>query len=86
MNPFDDLTLGEVEELTALCLNGKSFADSDPFALAGGVLYMHRRRDNPSLDWAEFKGTVKMGELKAFSELINADSENPTNGDVLVPS
>jgi hypothetical protein len=80
-NPFDELTLGEVEVMSTICLDGKSFEDSSPFALAGGVMFMHRRRQFPDIDWDEFKNTTNMGDIKAFSELMNDDEElNPTNG------
>ena len=81
MNPFDALTLGEVEEMTTICLDGKSFEDASPFNLAGAVMYMHRRRDKPEVDWLEFKQTTNMGEIKAFAELMNEDDDSdPTNG------
>ena len=57
--------------MQAICLDGKSFEDSSPFNLAGGVMFMHRKRDKPEIDWAEFKRTTNMGEIKAFSELMN---------------
>lgn len=80
-NPFDELTLGEVEEMTTVCLGGKSFEDSTPFALAGAVMFMHRRRDLPEMNWDEFKRTTNMGDIKIFSELMNDDELNPTNGE-----
>ena len=83
MNPSDELTLCEVEELTTLCLNGKSFTDADPIALAGAVMFMHKRRNDSTLEWQTFKQTAKMGDLKVFSELMNEETtngENPTNG------
>lgn len=81
MNPFDELTLGEVEEMTTLCLDGKTFEDASPFNLAGAVMYMHRRRDKPEIEWVEFKQTTNMGEIKAFAELMNEDSDtDPTSG------
>lgn len=84
MNPFDELTLGEVDDMTTACFDGKSFEDVSPFNLAGGVMFMHRRRDKPEIEWAEFKSTTNMGEIKAFSELMSDDDErDPTNG---VPS
>lgn len=75
-NPFDELTLGEVEEMSTICLGGKSFEDSSPFALAGAVMFMHRHRDKPEMGWDEFKSTTNMGEIKAFSELMNDDDES----------
>ena len=81
MNPFDDLTLGEVEVMTSECLEGKSFEDVSPFNLAGAVMYMHQRRDNNLLEWSAFKNATRMSEIKAFSELMDDESElNPTNG------
>jgi hypothetical protein len=81
VNPFDELTLGEVEVMTDVCLDGKSFEDVSPFNLAGAVMFMHRRRDKPEVEWAEFKQSTNMGEIKAFSELMNDDAEpDPTHG------
>lgn len=81
MSPFDELTLGEVEDMSTLCLGGKSFEDSSAFALAGAVMFMHCRRDKPEVDWDEFKRTTNMGEIKAFAELMNESEESdPTNG------
>jgi hypothetical protein len=81
-NPFDELTLGEVEDMQSICLDGKSFEDSSPFNLAGGVMYMHRLRDKPEMDWTEFKRTTSMGEIKAFADLINDEQPDPTNGEI----
>lgn len=81
-NPFDELTLGEVEEMSTVCLGGKSFEDSSPFALAGAVMFMHRRRDKPEVSWDEFRNSTNMGEIKAFSELMNDEEpSDPTNGE-----
>jgi hypothetical protein len=81
MNPFDELTLGEVDELTTVCLGGQSFEDASPFNLAGAVMFMHRRRDKPEIDWVEFKNSTSMGEIKAFAELMNENEEpDPTTG------
>jgi hypothetical protein len=79
-NPFDELTLGEVEVMSTVCLGGQSFEDSSPFALAGAVMFMHRRRESPDIDWDVFKNSTNMGAIKAFSELMNDDELNPTNG------
>lgn len=85
-NPFDELTLGEVEDMAAECLNGKSFEECSPFALAGGVMYMHRKRDKPETTWAEFRATTNMGEIKAFSDLMDSDGPpDPTNGETPTP-
>jgi len=82
VNPFDELTLGEVDEMMEVCLEGKSFEDTSPFNLAGGVMFMHRKRDKPEIEWGEFKRTTNMGEIKAFSELMNEGAElDPTTGE-----
>lgn len=80
MTPFDELTLGEVEELTRDCLGGSSFADADPMQLAGAVMFMTKRRDDPTLEWTSFKATVRMHEIKTFSELMNEENLDPSNG------
>jgi hypothetical protein len=80
VNPFDELTLGEVDDLVTECLDGKSIADSDAIKLAGAVMYMHTRRNDPSITWDAFKQTTKMADIKMFSELMNEDNLDPTNG------
>lgn len=78
MITFDDLTLAEVEEITNTAMGGKNFADptADPMMLAGAVLWMARRREAPGLTWEEFKSTVSMRDIKAFSQDMEAN-ENP---------
>jgi hypothetical protein len=80
MTPFDELTLAEVEEMTAVCLAGLPISEADPFNVAGGVMYMTHRRDRPELTWDEFKRTTRMREINAFASLMNEDELNPTNG------
>lgn len=78
---FEDLTLGEVEEICATCLGGKVFSDPtvDPMALAGAVMWMHHRRTN-GIAWDEFKRTTTMREIRLFSEEMNRqETANPTN-------
>lgn len=79
-NPFDDLTLAEVEELTDVCLGGKSFEDASPIAVAGAVMFMTERRTYPAMTWEQFRNETRMGAIKEFSDRMNAESENPTNG------
>lgn len=81
MTPFDELTLGEVETLTAECLGGVSFADADPMQLAGAVMYMTYKRDDPDTNWETFKRTTRMYDIKKFSELMDEDNQDPSNGD-----
>lgn len=78
MSAFDDLTLGEVEMLTTEALGGKSMADADPMMLAGAVMWVTERKSKPELSWPDFKAGVKMGEIKAFSERMQADEQDPT--------
>jgi len=80
MSAFDEMTLGEVEDMTSECLNGKSFQDAEPLTLAGAVMYMTQKRDDPSLNWESFKRTTKMTAIKDFSIQMGADDMDPTNG------
>lgn len=77
MSAFDDLTLGEVETMTAVALNGVTISDSDPLMLAGAVMWMTERRTKPDLQWDAFKAGVKMGDIKAFSVQMEADGLDP---------
>lgn len=80
MITFDDLTLAEVEEITNDVLNGKSFADPtvDPMMLAGAVLWMATRREQPELTWQSFKAVTSMRDIKAFSTAMAEEEEaNP---------
>lgn len=82
-NPFDDLTLGEVEVITTECLLGPINDETDSLQLAGAVMYMHARRSDPELTWVDFKNRTRMADIKSFSALMNDDDEetpNPTNG------
>lgn len=75
---FDDLTLGEVETMQAEALGGKTIADSDPLQVAGAALWMiSRRNGNAHESFEDFKRHVTMRELKAFSEMMNADPTVP---------
>jgi len=80
MTPFDELTLFEVDDMQAVCLDGKSISESDPMRLAGAVMFITQRRDNPLLDWESFRRQTRMADIKAFSELMNEDELDPTNG------
>lgn len=80
MTPFDELTLYEVDEMQTVCLEGKTISDSDPMRLAGAVMFMTNRRENPLLDWESFRRQTKMSDIKAFSELMNEEELDPTNG------
>lgn len=80
MNPFDELTLKEVDDMSSICFDGKTFEEVSPFNLAGAVMFMHRVRDKPEIEWLEFKATTNMGEIKAFAELMDDDNSDPTEG------
>lgn len=83
MNPFDQLTLGEVEEMTTVCFDGKEIQDLNPFTLAGGVMFMHQRREVPGIEWDEFKRNTLMVDIKEFAARMNEDEMDPTNGAIL---
>jgi len=80
MSAFDDLTLGEVDEISTHCLGGlpMSHPDTDPMKLAGGVMWMTQKRANPSLTWDTFRYATSMGDIKKFSmEMEAAELANP---------
>lgn len=81
MGAFDDLTLGEVDDIAKECLDGKSFSDPDvdPLKLAGAVMWMAARKNGePNVTWDEFRYKTKMSEIKAFSEAEMTDAVDPT--------
>ena len=79
MSAFDELTLGEVDEIRTVCLDGKNINDPsvDPLTLAGAVMWASNRKDDPGLSWDAFKQKTRMGDIKAFSVQMQADEENP---------
>lgn len=89
MSAFDDMTLGEVELVTKEVLNGKPFSDdaADPLMVAGGVMWITQRRDDPSLTWDVFKNRTTMSAIKAFSIDLEATTiTDPTNARSALPS
>ena len=80
MSAFDDLTLGEMDDIQAQCLDGKPISEADPLKLAAGIMWLTERKNGqPQLSWDDFKYSVKMGAIKHFSETQMAgDSESPT--------
>lgn len=86
MSAFDDLTLGEVEEITLTALGGKTFDTADPMMLAGAVMWITRRKDTPGLDWAAFKATATMRDIKAFSIEMEAEELADPMNDRNVPA
>lgn len=75
MSAFDDLTLGEVEEMQEKVLGGKPIQDSDPLLVAGAVMWMTARRTGELADWDTFKKQVTMGEIKNFSQTQMGDPD-----------
>jgi len=75
MTVFDDLTLGEVDDIRTICLDGKGISDPsvDPLTLAGAVMWATTRKDDPGLSWDAFKQKTRMGDIKAFSQQMQAD-------------
>lgn len=80
MSAFDDLTLGEMDDIQAQCLDGKTIAEADPLKLAAGVMWLHERKNGqPDLKWDDFRYSIKMGDIKRFSESEMAgDESSPT--------
>lgn len=83
MSAFDDLTLGEVDDIRTICLDGKNINDPtvDPLTLAGAVMWATTRQMDPGLSWDAFKQKTRMGDIKSFSQKMQADdadeSANP---------
>lgn len=78
MSAFDDLTLGEVDDIERVCLNGKTFTETDPLKLAGAVMWATKRRDDKTLDWDDFKYATSMGAIRVFAETEMAEQvDNP---------
>jgi len=83
MSAFDDLTLGELDEIRDTCLGGKNIShpDVDPLTLAGAIMWATNRKDDPGLSWDGFRQKTTMGEIKAFSQKLEAEelaeSANP---------
>lgn len=80
---FDNLTLGDVDDIVSEALGGKPFThpDVDPLKLAGAVLWMTKRKNgSPGLSWDEFRYATSMGEIKEFSLAMQAEeeAENPS--------
>lgn len=80
LTAFDDCTLAEIETVVKTCLDGKDMATGDPMMLAGGVMWVIARRENPEISWPEFKANTRMGAIKEFSIQMEADNLDPTNG------
>lgn len=80
MSAFDELTLGELDELRAICLEGRPIQDpaNDPLTLAGAVMWATNRKDDPGLSWDAFKQKTRMGDIKAFSALMAAEESEET--------
>lgn len=77
MSAFDDLTLGEVDDICRECLEGKAFTDDtvDPLKLAGAVMWATVRKSEAGLTWDDFRYRTSMGEIKAFSATMMAEDD-----------
>lgn len=75
MSAFDDLTLGEVDDIEATCLNGQPFTEANPLKLAGAVMWVTVKRNEPTLTWDDFKYRTSMGQIRTFSETEMADAD-----------
>lgn len=80
MSGFDDCTLAEIELMTKTCLDGKTMASEnvDPMILAGGIMWILARREQPEFAWDDFKNNTRMSDIKAFSIQMEADELDPT--------
>ena len=74
--------MAEVDEITDVCLGGKSMADqsTDPLRLAGAVMWMTQRRTDTTLTWDEFRQRTRMADIKSFAIELEAAAMDPTNG------
>ena len=82
MSTFDDLTLGELDDIRTTCLGGLVLNDPaiDPLTFAGAIMWATHRRDDPGLSWDAFRQKTRMGDIKAFSLQMQADdAEEITN-------
>lgn len=77
MSAFDDLTLGEVEEIQKVALGDVQIGDADPLMVAGGVLWMMKRRDDAALTWPDFKLRTTMREIKEMATQMQAETDSP---------
>lgn len=83
MSAFDDLTLGEMEDIRNICLGGLNIQDPDVDALtlAGAIMWATSKKDDPGLSWDAFKQKTRMGDIKLFANKMQEDeereSENP---------
>lgn len=77
MSAFDDLTLGEVDDIERECLAGQSFTDADPLKLAGAVMWATTRKNEPGLTWEDFRYRTRMSDIREFSEreMSNGDGK-----------
>ena len=81
MTAFDDLTLGELDDIRTTCLGGLNINDPavDPLTLAGAVMWATNRKDDPGLSWDAFKQKTRMGDIKTFSMQMQADEDESPN-------
>ena len=81
MTAFDDLTLGELDDIRTTCLGGLNINDPnvDPLTLAGAVMWATTRKDDPGLSWDAFKQKTRMGDIKTFSLQMQADEDETPN-------
>lgn len=83
MSAFDELTLGEVRVLRKEAFGGATISDDsvDPLELAGGVMWLHRRRSEPELGWLAFMDDVSIAEIKTFADEHGMSEEDGAGAD-----
>ena len=79
MSAFDELTLGEVDDIETQCLNGQPFTEANPLKLAGAVMWATMRKTQPGLTWDDFRYATSMEQIRVFSEtaMANGEADNP---------
>lgn len=81
MSAFDELTLAEMDLLKTEVLDGKNVFDddTDQFALAGGVMWLTKRRNGEAITWDAFKQQTRITDIKDFAIEMEAAELDPTN-------
>lgn len=70
VSAFDELTLGELRLLRTEAFGGAKLDDEsvDALELAGGVMWLHRRRTGDQVAWVQFMNETPVAAIKAWSE------------------
>ena len=81
MSAFDNLTLGEVEDIETQCLGGKPFTEADPLKLAGAVMWATiRKQQGTQISWDDFRYQTSMADVRKFGETEMRDEDDNPKG------